>query len=70
MSAETVEKWIEMANHVRAAGMVSFALVAVDERGQVHYGADFGHGNGSALLGRLDEIRHDIKHGIKLGHTA
>ena len=68
---ETVlNTWREMAGHVREAGMVSFALVGVDAEGHVHYGADYGHDNGSALLERLAEIERDIKHSIKLGPTA
>ncbi len=66
MSTDTqLDKWQTFTDTLRANGIKSFALVAVDGMdNHVFWGADFGY-QPEAILAKLQQIEHDIKDTIK-----
>jgi hypothetical protein len=65
-----IEKWALMSHAIQIdAGMKSFALVAIDETGEVFWGSDFG-AEPEKLLRRLNTITNDIKSSLKAKATS
>lgn len=59
-----LDKWAKLSGPIKRAGAKSYAFVAVDEHGEVFYGANFGF-QPQSILGKLNEMRHDVKQYIK-----
>lgn len=60
-----IDTWTALVSGVKANPRIkSFALVAVDEDGEVYWGSSFGH-EPTRLLRRLRTIEQDIKQHIK-----
>lgn len=61
---EHIEKWEKLSGPIKRAGARSYAFCAVDEHGEVYYGASFAH-DPREILAKLDLMRHDVKQYIK-----